>query len=321
LKIILSFLPTHQRLLALKVTDNHGLTVLHKASANPQSLETILSHLTEDECLLAVKQKDNYGHTVLHKASSRPESIEILLSYVQEERRLEVVREKDKNGHTVLQRSFANPVSLKNILSNLRGDERLVAVQEKDSCGHTVLYSASGIPAFFEIILSLLSKKDHIAAVQGMNKQGKVLLDLVHSNHEYLKHDLPFLNEILSTLNDIKETGFGESDVLMNEYINKQKEIINSASSLEELKQIKRTLDYILKGITKNIEAVNEVASSFGAQSSCFFKSKANSMTVAMSEVSIEERANHSSPTELNTRSESISLSSLARQASDRINP
>ena len=84
LKAILALYPEGQRLAAVKLANNYGDTVLHRAAHNFESLKAILALYPEGQRLAAVKLANNYGDTVLHRAAHNFESLNAILVLLSE---------------------------------------------------------------------------------------------------------------------------------------------------------------------------------------------------------------------------------------------
>ena len=193
--IALAYIPSQDRIAAVKDKDHHGNTILHLAGDNPESIKTILELYPESDRVSAVKEKDYYGSTVLHLATENPESLKIILALYPEYDRLAALKAQGRYGKAVLHRAVKKNESLKAILESLPEHDRLAAVKEKDYFGNTILHLATQNPESLKTLLELYPESDRFAAVKEIDRYGNNVLHLAAKIPESLKVILESLPE------------------------------------------------------------------------------------------------------------------------------
>ncbi|KTC96219.1 Ankyrin repeats (3 copies) [Legionella feeleii] len=195
IKLILTPLPSNERLAPFKIKYRKDETFLHFLTEEPEALRTVLPLLPESERLALVNEKDATGNSTLHLAANNPEAIKAILTSLPESDRLVAVSTKNSKHNSTLHLAANNPGALKAILDSLPESDRLAAINIKNSDGERILHCAADNSEALKVILTSLPESVRLTAVKKKNGEGNSSLHYVIDKREALETILTLLPE------------------------------------------------------------------------------------------------------------------------------
>ncbi|WP_412754248.1 hypothetical protein [Legionella donaldsonii] len=195
LELILTPLPSDERLAPFKIKYRKDKTFLHFMIEAPEALRIVLPLLPESERLALVNEKEITGNSALHLSANNPDALKAILTSLPETDRLVAVSTKNSKHSSTLHLAANNPEALKAILESLPESDRLAAINIKNSDGDRILHVAADNPEALKVILTSLPESARLTAVKKKNGEGNSSLHYVIDKREALETILTLLPE------------------------------------------------------------------------------------------------------------------------------